>query len=115
MLEPDLILAGDRSDVIEAPNAEDLKARLLDVVHGQVNIGVADAADRAPVAVGTSKVLGHPIDVEARAAHTRVGPGRRVAGAGERRDAGGAEASRGRGASALEGSIGSELTVRIDL
>jgi hypothetical protein len=82
VLEPDFVVTGDGVNVVKTPDAEDLEARLLDVVYSQVDIGVTNATDRAPVAVGTSKVLSHPINIKSHAAYTRVGPRRQVASAG---------------------------------
>lgn len=112
VLEPDLVPAGDGRDVVEAPDAEDLEAGLLDVVHCKVDVGVRDAADGAPVAVGASEVLGHAVKAEACAARGDVGAGRRVAGARRGLSAGGrcgrSRASRGRDSG---GSAGDTLRV----
>lgn len=73
-LVPDCAGGGLRGDIVEAPHAEDLEARRLQVAHDEVDVRVvSEEAD--PVAVCSGEVAGFAIDGELEAGGAGEGGG----------------------------------------
>lgn len=56
----------DGVDIVEAPNTEELKARLLDAIERRVDIRITRGKTK-PVGVCTGVVFGHAVNIELQA------------------------------------------------